>query len=184
MSHGRESRTGSTLLDVLQNPNDNCAWSRFVERYGPKISGWCRRKGLKREHVEDVTQNVLLKLVVKLREFKYDPHKGKFRGWLKVVTDHAVEDYRTVLIQSGCVRGPAEIDSIANGVGQVIKDTFHLELLDAAIERVQLLVSRRDWHIFRELTIEGRLAAAVAEEQQPKMSVAAAREVKSRVKKS
>jgi RNA polymerase sigma-70 factor (ECF subfamily) len=177
-----DSRTGSTLLDVLHNPMDNRAWSIFVERYGPKISGWCRRKGLKQGGVEEVTQIVLVKLVEKLRKFTYDPRKGRFRGWLKVVTDHAVADYRSALIEFGRVRDPADIDGMVDGVGHIIKQTFHLELLDAAMKLVQLQVSRRDWQIFWELTIEERSAADVAGEQQPTMTDQAVREVKYRVK--
>src|SRR5262249_42232340 len=121
-----ESRTGSTLWDVLRNPMDNGAWKTFVQRYGPKISGWCRQRGLKRGGVEEVTQIVLVKLVQALRKFTYHPRKGRFRGWLKVVTDNAVADYRKALAGIGKVISPELIEVIGshqagNTLVQVIK---------------------------------------------------------------
>jgi RNA polymerase sigma-70 factor (ECF subfamily) len=166
---------------------DNCAWRTFVARYGPKISGWCRQRGLKQGGVEEVTQIVLVKLVEKLRKFHYDPRKGRFRGWLKVVTEHAVVDYLIAAAGIGRVTDPDILDVMGSpearkDLGEVIEKAFLLELLDVAIQRVQLRVSRRDWQIFRDLALEERSAAAVAEEQESIMTVAAVGMVKYRVK--
>ena len=51
----------------------------FMARYGPKIHAWCRRWGLQEADAQDVTQMVLLRLSVKVREFVYDPSRS-FRG--------------------------------------------------------------------------------------------------------
>src|SRR5262245_41036847 len=110
MPHDPESQTGSALLDVLQNPMDNRAWSIFVKRYGPKISAWCRRQGLRQGGVEEVTQKVMVKLVVKLRKFTYEPRKGRFRGWLKKVTDNVLSDYWKDERKNGRVTEPAVLE--------------------------------------------------------------------------
>ena len=57
--------------------------------YGPKVNGWCRRRGLQAADAEDVTQVVLLRLARALRTFTYDPSRT-FRGWLRLVTQHAL----------------------------------------------------------------------------------------------
>ena len=36
-------RTGSVLLLLLSDPANPQFWDAFVDRYGPKIYGWCRR---------------------------------------------------------------------------------------------------------------------------------------------
>jgi len=45
----------------------------FVEHYGSKIYEWCRRWNLQEADAQDVTQNVLLKLAEKMRDFEYEP---------------------------------------------------------------------------------------------------------------
>src|SRR5262249_35484265 len=87
------SLTSETLLGRLrESPGDQAAWDRFVERYGPKIYGWCRQWRLQEADAEDVTQNVLLCLTRKLRSFAYDPSRS-FRGWLRTLTEHACSDF-------------------------------------------------------------------------------------------
>src|SRR5215471_13685309 len=85
--------TRVTLLARLrQNPPDQAAWDEFVELYGRHIYRWCRQWGLQDADAEDVTQEILLKLACKLRDFAYDP-KRSFRGWLKTVAHHAWRDF-------------------------------------------------------------------------------------------
>ena len=85
--------TSATLLDrVGLSPNDEVAWARFVDLYGFRIRGWCRRWGLQEADSDDVTQNVLLRLAQKLGAFHYDPSRS-FRGWLRTVTQNALADF-------------------------------------------------------------------------------------------
>src|SRR5262245_46437929 len=92
MSSDQASRTSATLLGRLRaQPDDEQAWDRFVECYGPQIYNWCRQWALQQADAEDVTQNVLLRLATKLRTFTYDP-KRSFRGWLRTVTRNALSD--------------------------------------------------------------------------------------------
>ena len=77
MAGDSESRTSSTLLGRLRrDPTDQDAWGEFVNRYGPQIYGWCRKRGLQDADAQDVAQTVLVKLAVKMRDFAYDPADG------------------------------------------------------------------------------------------------------------
>src|SRR5262249_38330338 len=76
MGKDPEPATGSTLLDRVSHPDDPRAWDRFVDRYSPKIWGWCRHWRLHEADAEDVTQEVLTKLLRNLRRrWTYDPKK-------------------------------------------------------------------------------------------------------------
>src|SRR5262249_57394156 len=87
------SETRVTLLARLgRDPTDQAAWAEFVEHYGRHIYRWCRQWGLQDADAEDVTQEILLKLARKLREFTYNP-ESSFRGWLKTVAHHAWRDF-------------------------------------------------------------------------------------------
>jgi RNA polymerase sigma factor (sigma-70 family) len=89
-----ESQTGTTLRALLRDPADPHAWKEFVERYAPRVLAWCRQWNLQPADAQDVTQEVLYRLVRQLRRFPYDPAKGHFRGWLKGVARHAWSDLR------------------------------------------------------------------------------------------
>ena len=49
-------------------------------------------RGLQPADAEDVTQDVLLRLSRALKMFTYDPSRT-FRGWLRAVTLHALNDF-------------------------------------------------------------------------------------------
>ncbi|MGH7177274.1 MAG: RNA polymerase sigma factor [Tepidisphaeraceae bacterium] len=66
------------------------AWSEFRERYAPIIGGFARKMGARASDVEDITQDVLTGFFAKSPTFVYDPSKGRFRGYLKTCTYHAV----------------------------------------------------------------------------------------------
>jgi RNA polymerase sigma-70 factor (ECF subfamily) len=130
-----------------------------------------------------VTQNVLTKLVRRLRTFTYDPRKGTFRGWLKTLTDHAVLDYLRSNRRNGVTCGAAVLDALRGreGLQQALAEAADRELLDVAAQRAQFQASSRDWQIFRDLALEGRPTAAVAAEHG--LTVSAVLMVKCRVKK-
>src|SRR6185503_6096572 len=85
--------TSPTLLGRLRHDELNdAAWDEFIDHYGRHIYRWCRQWGLQNADAEDVTQDMLLKLARKLRDFAYDP-KSSFRGWLKTIAHHAWRDF-------------------------------------------------------------------------------------------
>jgi RNA polymerase sigma-70 factor (ECF subfamily) len=177
-------RTGSVLLLLLDNPTDADCWNAFVDRYAPKIYGWCRQWRLQEADAQDVTQEVLARLVRKLRTFTYDPHKGTFRGWLKTLTHHAWCDYLEERGRAGGgPEGLARLDTLEarQDLLGALAEVFDLELLAEAQARVQLQVSPRDWKIFQELAVEGRPGPAVARELG--MTVTAVLMARSRVQK-
>ena len=80
MRDAQDLRTSATLLGRLRGqPTDQEAWSEFVDRYGARIYGWCRRWSLQDADAKDVTQAVLATLCIKMRTFTYDPSLS-FRG--------------------------------------------------------------------------------------------------------
>jgi RNA polymerase sigma-70 factor (ECF subfamily) len=54
--------------------------------YLPMMQVWARRFGLSADDAEELTGQLLAKLVEALPKFEYDAAKGTFRGWLKTVT--------------------------------------------------------------------------------------------------
>ena len=51
-----------------------------MRRYRPQVYGWCLKWGLQGADADDVTQQVLVKLIETMRTFRYDPAR-RFRAW-------------------------------------------------------------------------------------------------------
>ncbi len=179
------SLTSETLLGRLcQSPDDQSAWDRFVERYGPKIYGWCRQWRLQEADAEDVTQNVLLGLARKLRTFAYDPSRS-FRGWLRTLTEHACSDFFAergrgergsgdTAVLEVLRSAPARADLLAR-----LEEQFDQELMGEALARVRLRVEPQTWEAFRLTATEGLSGDATA--AQLGMRLTAVFKAKSRV---
>jgi RNA polymerase sigma-70 factor (ECF subfamily) len=161
-------QTSPTLLGRLrQSPADEGAWAHFVERYGPRIYGWCRQGGLQEADAEDVTQTVLARLAARMRSFTYDPAKS-FRGWLRTLTRNAWSDFfqagqrggratGTAATHDALARLPARDDLVAR-----LEHEFDQEVLEEATARVRLRVEPATWESFRLLAVEGLSGAEAA----------------------
>jgi RNA polymerase sigma-70 factor (ECF subfamily) len=133
-----------------------------------------------------VTQNVLLKLAEKLRDFTYDPSRS-FRAWLKTLVKHAVCDY----LESRNRPGQGTGDSLAAKMLQNVEAREDLlkhleqeierELVEEAMQRVRLRVAPQTWQAFWLTAMEG-LSGADAAERIP-MQVAQVYVAKRRVEK-
>src|SRR5262249_38741039 len=160
--------TSPTLLGRLSRlPADQAAWSEFNERYGRKIYGWCRHWQLQQADAEEVTQEVLLKLIQKLRTFGYDPARS-FRAWLKTVAHHAWRDFLDSRRRPGAGSGDTQMVEMLQTIQardnlvEHLNDVFSRELLDEALARVQVRVQPHTWQAFHLLAFEGLSGAEAA----------------------
>jgi RNA polymerase sigma-70 factor (ECF subfamily) len=177
------SLTGTTLFKVLQEPSDAQAWSKFVERYGPKVFHWCRARGLQPADAEDVMQEVLSKFAKVARTFRYDRTKSGFRAWLRTVTKHALCDLVGEFKKAraaGRVRAAGILETMqaARDLEHDLEEEFRRELLEQAMNAVRVRVEPKTWRAF-ELLAAGTAGKEVA--QQLQLSIAAVYMAKSRV---
>jgi RNA polymerase sigma factor (sigma-70 family) len=165
---GQNSATRATLLGRIRlAPTDPGAWSEFVTHYGRKIFAWCVAWGLQDADAWDVTQNVLLNLAVRMRDFRYDPDRS-FHAWLRTVTHNAWRNYHKS--QSRHCRGSGDsgvFDQLANVAAQDdlarrLEQAFDQETLQEAVARVRLRVEPRTWDAFRLVTQENWSGADAA----------------------
>jgi RNA polymerase sigma factor (sigma-70 family) len=163
-----DSGTRITLLGRLRHdPSNQAAWGEFVEHYGSKIYGWCRKWNLQEADAQDVTQNVLLKLAKKLQEFSYDPTRS-FRAWLKTLTHHAWSDFVESQHRPGLGSGDSRVASILQSVEarddlvKHLEAEFDREILEEAMGRVRLRVAPQTWSAFVLTALEGLSGAEAA----------------------
>jgi RNA polymerase sigma-70 factor (ECF subfamily) len=82
--------THASLLARLVEGADDVAWREFHDRYHRLIRGVARRNGLQPVDADDLTQEVLAAVHRGIAEFRYDPQKGRFRGFLKTIALRAI----------------------------------------------------------------------------------------------
>ena len=161
-------RTSASLLRRVQHDDgDQAAWDDFVRRYGPRIHAWCRHWRLQESDAQDVTQEVLLQLVRKLRHFEYDPARS-FRAWLKTIVHHAWQDFLEKRGRAGLGSGDSDVWEGLHSVEarddleRQLEEVFDREVLEEALARVRQRVAPHTFEAFRLLTFEGLSGAEVA----------------------
>jgi RNA polymerase sigma factor (sigma-70 family) len=152
------SETSVTLLArVALHPPEPDAWNEFVDRYGPRIVKWSRAWGLQAADIDDVTQSVLAILLVRLRQFEYDPSRS-FRAFLRKVTNDTVCD--VISARSRVAGGNAKLQALAGrearaDLARGLEEEFDLELLEKATWIVRSQVEPRTWEAYRLTAEEG-----------------------------
>lgn len=164
-----DSNTSLSLLSALRDDvRQHQAWTEFVERYGPRIEGWCRRWGLQDADAHDVTQDVLLQLSKQMQSFHYD-RNGKFRSWLKTVSWRAWADYLKAQGRNAAKPGSLglleQLDTLEarSDLMDQLDDEANREILEVAIRRIRARVNDNTFEAFRLMTFEGLSGTEVAE---------------------
>ncbi|MEM7313181.1 MAG: sigma-70 family RNA polymerase sigma factor [Planctomycetota bacterium] len=173
IENDKNAATSVTLLGRIQDPEDGSAWNEFVDRYAPQIFSWCLRYRMQDSDAADVTQEVLCKLVEKMRSFRYEPSRGRFRGWLKTVTANTVRDLVASRKRRATVRGEAQdvewLEFVAderatNELADRIEQAYQSELLQAAEAIVRMRVKPHTWSAYQLAAVEQVPAAEVAKQ--------------------
>jgi RNA polymerase sigma factor (sigma-70 family) len=96
-SLGRQSdwlATDRGLLERLRHPSDQEAWQRFSHNYGPLIHRAAVRSGLADWDAQDVTQATLVSVWRRMADFRYEPERCSFKGWLMHLARGHILDQR------------------------------------------------------------------------------------------
>jgi RNA polymerase sigma-70 factor (ECF subfamily) len=164
-------QTSQTLLLRVRCADDREAWQAFVHRYGPRIFYWCRQFRLQESDAADVTQEVLLKLVRVMRDFRYDPTRGTFQSWLKTVTANAARDTLAKWRQADRGSGDTAVcqalsemedERMLESLSQEIERSHRQELLAQAERVVRQRVHANTWQAYRLTTVEQFSSAEAA----------------------
>ena len=120
--------TPQTLLRKiaeLAHGDDSAVWADFVERYLPAVRRFVELQspGLSPEDVEDVVQDIFVKLVDLLRRESYDASQARFRTYLAVLMKRVLIDrYRSSQSHDRVIR-MLQTSSETNGtMGQSVED--------------------------------------------------------------
>jgi RNA polymerase sigma-70 factor (ECF subfamily) len=199
--------TDDTRLTLIERvcALDSASWNEFIMLYSPLLLAYIRdssrRKnlGFTEQDLEEVKQDVLVKLFQALPVFKLDrENRGRFRTWLwRVVYNAAIDHVRkrqrsqsTGGSDSSMRRRNREValdaEQLSHMAGEVPAPDEQLieehvwDVRRYILHKVQAeMQSSHKWDCFQKHTMEGRPSAEVAAELG--MSVAAVNTYSSRV---
>jgi RNA polymerase sigma factor (sigma-70 family) len=169
------STTRPSLLRRVADWADHRAWCDFCTTYDPLIHSWCRGYGLDGSALEDLCQEIRIKLVDRMRTYQYDAGRT-FRGWLrKFCHSRAVDLLRRR--RSGVVLFLADQPADALAVLLAVDATRGEEreeaesrrsLLLRQAEQVQHAVKQRvepqTWQAFWRIAVDGRSVRETADD--------------------
>jgi RNA polymerase sigma factor (sigma-70 family) len=149
--------TRGTLLGRLKNLDDQESWRDFFETYWKLIYNSAVRAGLSHADAEEVVQETVLTVTKRIRDLKYDPALGSFKGWLlNTVRWRVADQFRKRTPGDAAAGRPgdgertATIERVADGFDwdALWEREWKKNLMDAAIERVKQEVRPRQFQIF------------------------------------
>ena len=157
--------TSLSLLGRLKHAAHNRDWEDFYDRYSSVILSFAQKCGLDPSGAEDVLQETVICLIQKLPAFDYDPHKGKFRNWLRqIVKNKAREQLRrseaqhiVSMSESGLGRQLDEAARRENSPqpASALDRAWEQSVLEQALRRIQTdpTVKKETYQIFLALTV-------------------------------
>lgn len=90
---GNQYRTSQTLLYKISNSEDDHSWEQFVKYYEGYIYVVIRSMGVRKDLVQDLLQDTLLKIWKALPNYDYREGECTFRTWLCLVIRSTVYNY-------------------------------------------------------------------------------------------
>ena len=168
MSEPSASCTPPSLLLRIRNARDAEAWQTFVDLYGPLIYHQARRLALQSADAADVTQEVLVEVARCIRNFTYQPERGRFRDWLATLTRRKLARFFTrknrVVGEAGTAEGDGALEDCEERADPEWTAEFNARVLRAALERARPHFTPANWQAFELVWLENRPAAEVARE--------------------
>jgi RNA polymerase sigma-70 factor (ECF subfamily) len=162
----RMNETPLTLLERLRSSENQEAWQRFVALYTPLLFHWARKVGLDAADAADLVQDVLLLLVRKLPEFRYQPGK-RFRGWLwTVLLNKYRENRRRAKPAAVTADDLGQISAVADvdGVAEITEAEYRQHLVRQALRIMQREFQPATWQACWASVMHGKSADKVAAE--------------------
>src|SRR5215510_4812309 len=147
-----------SLLSRLKNWDDQASWQQFFDTYWKLIYSVAIKAGLSDAEAQDVVQETVITVAKNLDQFKMDPARGSFKGWLMHTTRWRIADqFRK---RTPGLGGPAAhngdrtdtVERVPDPAGVSLEalwnDEWEKNLLAVATENVKSRVSPEEYQMF------------------------------------
>lgn len=180
--------TSTSLLERVKS-EDQDAWRKLVDLYGPLVYQWCRRWQIPPADTHDVVQEVFRDVASSVVRFRHDRAGDTFRGWLWAIARNEARDHfvrrenRPLAIGGSELQArlsqiperPPEDPSDPQASGEMTG------LMHRALNVIRGDFQQQTWQAFWHTAVDGRAAVDVARDLG--MTSRAVRQAKHRVLK-
>ena len=102
--------THFSIVGHLKEEEDS-SWERFFQTYGPLIRMHGKDCGVPEGALDDLVQNVMLSVFKQSKRFEYDPARGRFRDYLRMIIRARANDFfRELYREERAVRAVPEME--------------------------------------------------------------------------
>jgi RNA polymerase sigma factor (sigma-70 family) len=163
-------QTRATLIQRVQNQQDEQSWEEFVRVYRRYIYAIIRSMNISEHDTEDILQQVLINLWNSLPKMDYDKI-NRFRSWLSTVTKNCVTDFiRKRMRDANRLEKASKDDTLTYlkairlpEIEDIAEREWEIHLTNLALENIESLFSGKAVETFR-LTLEGKSVEEIAAE--------------------
>jgi RNA polymerase sigma factor (sigma-70 family) len=154
--------TRSELLEQAKNWEDQSAWEKFCDLYRRLIHAFSIRSGLTDDEAQEVAQDILLEVAVRLKNGEYQRDQGSFRGWLFRLTRwritnqfHQRQSGHVSLDQPGVIEAVESASAGAVEDNETWEEEWQRALLAAAFERLRGCMNIEHFQVLHALVWHG-----------------------------
>lgn len=162
--------TRRSLLTRLKNWDDREGWQRFYDSYHGLILSVVHKAGVHGADAEEVAQEALVSVAKGMKDFRYDPARGSFKGWLKTIVRSRLVDFfrRQARRPAGMLdEARAVEESLAAGPLNDLEAHYEQEwnrhLLEQALHGLRRKIAPRQFVIFDLCVMQEKPVAEVAQ---------------------
>lgn len=167
--------TRQSLVSRLKQWDDQEGWQEFFDTYWRLFYSVARKSGLSDEEAQEVVQATVIAVAKSIHEFKRDPAKGSFKGWLLQIARWRIADQRRKQHRKDRhtkepldeTDGTPWVERIADpagpGLEAVWDEEWERNLLAAATDKVKRRVRLEQYQMFDLHVLKEWPAERVAE---------------------
>ena len=154
--------TRRSLLGRLKDWRDDRSWQEFFDTYWRLIYGVALKAGLSPSEAEEVVQETMLSVAKKMKDFRYDPVRGSFKGWLLQLTGWRITNQFHRRSARGVAGDPELAKSATFGAAmepdngfvvppelyKIWQKEWELNLMQGALDRVRKHAKPKHFQVF------------------------------------
>ena len=163
--------TSASLLESLKHSDGGDSWSRLTHLYGPLIRKWMKFANANSDDQDDVLQEVLHQVSLKIKEFELGEQTGSFRSWLKKITINCLRNYSRKLANRKQSVGGSDFDFMIQGLAdphselsKAWDEEHERSVMNYLLKIAEPRFSHQTWTAFYRTAIQNRSVTEVSKE--------------------
>lgn len=161
----RFPETRPSLVGALQESRaEEGVWQEFFNLYAPSVYRVACRHGISRDDADDIVQQVMVSISSHIARFSPLEHRGRFRKWIRVITENKINDLLRRRQRSGGISSidvascPIELPDMQEAWDQ----EWYIQNLQQCLKIVRREIAPKRFEAFQLYALDGVSAEETA----------------------